>query len=59
MTGVLLKRIALIEQRRKASERAAAIEAAERWEAFVRAGGYPGMPAGPDRGAVAGIETPA
>lgn len=43
MTKVLLKRIEFIEQRRKARARAEAIEAAERWEAFVRAGGFAGM----------------
>lgn len=43
MLSVLTKRIELIERRRKDRARAEALAAAERWEAFVRAGGFPGM----------------
>jgi hypothetical protein len=43
MMSVLLKRIDLIESRRKHKARREALEAAERWEAIVRAGGLPGL----------------
>ena len=43
MFKVLLRRLEHIEKRKKQAARRDAIEAAERWEAFVLAGGFPGL----------------
>lgn len=50
MVKVLTDRLDLIEKRKKIQAQREAIEAAERWEAFVRAGGFVGMGSGPASG---------